>query len=255
MSTRRALLQACGFLLAFCGLYVVAVLTPWGQALDAATLADFAWVPAEIRAVLADSRDVLPYGGVLVLAAVAAVTVMDGRARSACAVIEMVVLVLLVVVLLRETLWRPDFGAHAYRFNTYPSLNAAVLLSVCAGVVALLPAVRRPPGMLVATSVIATFGAIGSVATLAHRASDILGAALIVAAAFCLLHESGRSAPMSSAATAASAVAAMLVGAIALVLPAQRNAILLSAVIGLLAVGALRRAAAAADLSSAAPQL
>lgn len=205
---------------------MVAVRTVWGQSVDANSLGlwDEPFFPP-IRE------------GIPVLAAVAAVgttilaLVRRRWADTAFAVGAAVVAVLVSEPLRDVVFTRPYLGNFAYLANSYPSRHVVVTLALAAVVTRLWPSSRgRLAGewMSVAATVLV---AVASVATSAHRASDVVGGVLLVG--ICApLYARGRVPPLRRAVFRHPAMSSIACAVLALsaVLAIQQGSDLLSGV-------------------------
>lgn len=165
----------------FIALYATAMLTPAGQALDAASLGTFPAFRGEGWLAVYGARDLLLLA-LLCAAAVAGVECIIRRrwvaAIAGCALIGATAVAGL---LLKSGLPRPDLGDQAYLYQTFPSGHAAVSLAAVVATIWFGPRWLRPIVVLVMGSV-AVFIAMASLLSFAHRASDIVGGALMVGA-------------------------------------------------------------------------
>lgn len=189
----RLLTTGVASAVAFVALYLLAVCTPQGQALDASSLGALGVLRGEGWLEFYQGRDVVLYG-LLAVAAVAAVTTATAHhpLPVICASI-LVGLVGLVAVAAKELLPRPFFGDFAYVDNTYPSGHAALALA------AAIATIWCGPSWLSRTAVVvlgalACFVVIASLLSFAHRAADTIGGVLLAAAMSCLLVTSLRDA-------------------------------------------------------------
>ncbi len=178
---RSAPARSIGAALVFAVVVVFAVLTPLGQHLDEGTLGALAWAPA--GELLGDLRTT---GLVLAMAAFALVAIarLIGGPRRAATLLPAaaVIAVYVVCVLLRDAvIVRPGWGLSTYDANTLPSAHAAVATMCAAGVARLVPDNRLGKISVVAAACCAFVASVGSVASHAHRMSDVLAGLLLTA--------------------------------------------------------------------------
>lgn len=258
--TWRASLARCAVLLvALAALYVFAVLTPTGQRWDAASLGWFDGWPAWVVTPLVWARDVAPLmllAGMLVCMVIA---VVRGRLVGPTVALAGVLTAALSNFLLRDVLLvRPDYGAHAYDVNTFPSGHAAVAVMAAVGIAILLPAAAPRRAITAVAGGLAALVAIGSLAAFAHRASDVVGGVLLAGALASWaalaaprtagpLRRTGRTAPAVTAlVVTALVVAALAVVAVAVHIadgPHLLDAIVFNAVVAVLVAVAIAPAA------------
>ncbi len=182
--TWRASLARCAVLLvALAALYVFAVLTPIGQRWDAASLGWFGDWPTWALVPLVWARNLAPpmlLAGMLVCMVV---SVARGCLAAPAIALTGVITAALWNLLLRDVLlYRPDYGAHAYTINTFPSGHAVVAVMAVVGIAILLPAAAPRRAITALAGALATFAAIGSLVAFAHRASDVVGGVLLAGA-------------------------------------------------------------------------
>ncbi len=169
----------------------VAVWTPAGQALDSGLMgAGFAPLNSWMELSQLVRRWSLAIAAVLVLVE----AVMALRRRRWGEVVRCAALVACAVSIatwLRRVLVRPDLGDPTYPFNTWPSGHAAASAALIVSAFVLLP--RGTHGLtarrIAAASMVFVTGA--SIATMAHRPSDVIAAVLWVAALSALLLPTG----------------------------------------------------------------
>lgn len=164
-------------------LYVIAVWTPIGQSVDS-QLMGTGFYPVN-QWVSIDSLQVLRTGSLYVLTVL--VFVLSVRAlwrRRWSAVLRCVLVIGLAAsgsTWLRRTLPRPDLGDPTYPYNTWPSGHAAIATALIVAAVILAP--DWPVARLRTTAVVTVVIVGGaSIATYAHRPSDVLASILLVAA-------------------------------------------------------------------------
>ncbi|APZ35217.1 hypothetical protein BOH66_13895 [Microbacterium aurum] len=219
MTWRGSVARSAVFLTALAALCAFAVLTPIGQRWDAASLGWFGEWPIWVVAPLAWARDVAPVmllAGMLVCMVIA---VVRGRFVGPIVALAGVLMAALWNLLLRDVLLvRPDYGTHAYDFNTFPSGHAAVAVMAVVGISILLPASAPRRAITAAAGTLAALAAIGSLAAFAHRASDVVGGVLLAGAlaAWAALAATRTAGSMRCAARATPAVTALAVAALAL---------------------------------------
>ena len=187
----RALIRAAACLAATAGLCYVAVWTPLGQRLDSGLMGvGFGPLPRPIELL-----QLLRKGSVVVLAALVVVAALSAlQRRRWLLVVRCVVLVGVsfgAAGLLRRALARPNLGDATYPFNTWPSGHVATTTALIVSAFLLAPPswhTRRVRRIATVTLVIVA-GA--SIATLAHRPSDVIAAMLGVAGLAALLFPTG----------------------------------------------------------------
>ncbi|NNC11896.1 phosphatase PAP2 family protein [Planctomonas sp. JC2975] len=180
------LLRAAAFAAAFAVTYVVLVVLPIGQQADATSFADFGLANQTIGSAAGLYRLIVP----ILLALVALVYGIIALVRRRVADVARAVLLVLVSVGLCEGLKlllpRPNVGDFGYSANTFPSGHVAFAMSTALAITMVLP--RHANRAIVAVVMLATVGvAWCSVASFAHRPSDVVGAALVVGAVGCLV--------------------------------------------------------------------
>ncbi|MHA7985477.1 phosphatase PAP2 family protein [Rathayibacter sp. CAU 1779] len=175
-------LRAFTFVAGFVVTYVVLVVYPVGQQVDAASFADFGLVNGTIGSATGLYRLVVPILLALVALVYGVIALAGHRFFD---VGRAVVLVLLSVALcegLKVLLPRPEVGDFGYAQNTFPSGHVAFAMGTALAIATLVP--RNAHRIVVVTVVM--LAAVGvawcSVASFAHRPSDVVGAALIVGA-------------------------------------------------------------------------
>ncbi|WP_345752382.1 phosphatase PAP2 family protein [Microbacterium rhizophilus] len=179
---RQRAVRAGGFAVAFLAVYGFFVLTPTGQLLDAASLGAFTWARELGALPLFHAREVLPFVPIAVACAAIATAPMRGRTTDAVAGFgTLVVVFALATVLKRMVLPRPHLGDFAYPENTFPSGHTALALAAIVVLAWLVPP-RTMTAVLAAGGGLAVFIAIASVASFAHRGSDVVGGALLAGA-------------------------------------------------------------------------
>lgn len=207
--TRRLAAVGGAYAAGFVALYFAAVRTPLGQLVDASTLGVLGWMRSEAWLAFYDGRDIVLYG-VLAAAVVAALaTILDHDWKPAVYSALLVGTVAVASVALKELLPRPNLGDFAYAENTFPSGHTAITLAASVAIIWCAPRWFSP--VLVAVlGVLASFVAVGSVLSAAHRASDTLAGALLAGAVSC-----GLAAVARVAAPAASRVRrGVMIGAV-----------------------------------------
>lgn len=194
-ASRRAwampLARGLGCLVAVALIFGLAVWTPLGQMLDSGLMgAGFAPlnVPME-QAQLVRRGSLVVLGAVVAVEAVVALT--GGRVGLVVRCVAMVASAVLVTILLRRVLARPDLGDPTYPFNTWPSGHAAASAALIVSAFVLAP--RSLHGVCARrfTTVTLVLVAGSSIATLAHRTSDVITAVLWVAALSAVLLPDG----------------------------------------------------------------
>lgn len=172
------------FGLGFIALFVIAVLTPLGQLIDAGSLSLFGWLRSDAWLAVYDGRDIVMYC-VLAGAAVAALSeVLQHQWGPPAYSVLLLALVGAVSIGMKEFVVRPDLGDFAYAHNTFPSGHTAMVLS---GAVAIIWCGQRwmSPVLVLVLGGLVTFVALSSVFSMAHRASDTIGGALLAGAVSC----------------------------------------------------------------------
>lgn len=188
---RRALSRCAACLVAAGCIFFFAVWTPLGQILDSGLMGvGFAPLPRPMELL-----QLLRRGSLFILAALVLVAALMALARGRRGlVVRCVVLVAGSVVVasgLRRVLTRPEFGDPTYPFNTWPSGHVAASTSmVVASMVLMSPRLQTRVTRRVA-AVTAAVVAGSSIATLAHRPSDVVASILWVAALTAVLFPTG----------------------------------------------------------------
>jgi membrane-associated phospholipid phosphatase len=164
---------------AFIVIYLAAVLTGVGQRLDAISLATLEVLRMDPLTDLFALRSWIPIA--LIVAVGVLVVVALARRRRAAAFRAVCVVGLTYVVsqvLKDDLLGRPDLGDFSYDYNTYPSGHVAVSLAAAVAICWLLP---RASGRALAIGLggVTMCVALFSVLSFAHRASDVVGGALL----------------------------------------------------------------------------
>lgn len=170
---------------AFAIVLVVAVRTRPGQRLDELLFGVVLnTIPPDVRLALDGFARRWAIVVLAPLTAVLAVTALLRRRRRGA-----VLALLLPVVLAPVTLWmrdagvvRPALGVGGYAHNTFPSVHAAAVFSLLAGILAVWPA-RLKRWHLAVLGGTAALAGLGNVAWYAHRPADVAGSLLLVAGA------------------------------------------------------------------------
>lgn len=184
--SRNLWLLSAVYAVAFVWLYVVAVLTPFGQLIDAGSLSLFGWLRSDAWLAFYDGRDVVMWC-VVAAAVVAALTdVLEHRWKPPIYSAVLVGVVAAVAVGMKEFAPRPDLGDFAYAHNTFPSGHTAITLAAAVAIIWCYPRWMSPVLVLVLGGVVA-FVALGSLFSMAHRASDSIAGALLAGAVSCAL--------------------------------------------------------------------
>jgi membrane-associated phospholipid phosphatase len=187
MAARRSLnlwVLSGVFGLGFIALFVIAVLTPFGQLIDAGSLSLFGWLRSDAWLAFYDGRDIVMYC-VLAGAAVAALSeVLQHRWGPPAYSVLLLAIVGAVSIGMKEFVVRPDLGDFAYSHNTFPSGHTAMVL---AGAVAIIWCGSRwmSPVLVLVLGGLVAFVALSSVFSMAHRASDSIGGVLLAGAVSC----------------------------------------------------------------------
>lgn len=176
------------------------VLTPTGQAVDAAALgATLGLLPFDSRMAIFGAIRAYSWVVLAIAASVAgAIRLRRGQWRPVVDSAVSLFAVVIAVELLRESLGRPELGIASYRHNTWPSVNVAVASGLALACTRLSPLPRRP----LFSGALACFLAVvgyASVTTSAHRPSDVLAAILIAGAGFAVTRGGGPRQPGSVA--------------------------------------------------------
>lgn len=175
---RIALVRSVAAALIFVVVLVFAVHSTLGQRLDEATLGALTWSPAgELLGELRTTGLMLT----LVAFGLVVITRLIGGPRAATVLpAAAVIVVYAVCVVLRDAvIVRPDWGLSAYDANTLPSAHAAVAAICVAGVARLVPDNRLGRISVVFAAGCAFVASVGSVASHAHRMSDVLAGLLL----------------------------------------------------------------------------
>lgn len=175
------LIRALCCLAVVVAIFAVAVWTPAGQSLDSGLMgAGFAPLNAPMELSQLVRRGSLALAGVLVaVEAVWALSRRRWRIVVQCAVL--VACSVSIATWLRRMLVRPDLGDSTYPFNTWPSGHAAASASLIVSAFVLAPVGTHglPARRLAAASMVFVTGS--SIATMAHRPTDVIASVLWVA--------------------------------------------------------------------------
>lgn len=214
---RRVLAWCGGFAGGFAAMYLFAVLSPQGQALDAPTLGSFAW-SGPIGEIVGEARTPLTVALCAGAAAAIVYAVIGGRYRAAAAATAALSATYVLNTLLRDVvLRRPDYGEEfGYSTNTFPSGHTALAVAGAAVILALLPMGRVSPRVVGMIGFAAILVAVGSVASYAHRGSDVLGGALLAGTLVCGIPSASTLAPLRLTDRRWVSLAAVIVGAVVL---------------------------------------
>ncbi|GAA3751080.1 hypothetical protein GCM10022240_00380 [Microbacterium kribbense] len=169
------------FAMALVLLYLLAVRTVPGQTRDAESMSMFAWMGTGARSALGAVRYVLPTVTILLTVAVAGWALMLRRWREVgyCALLTL--LVLGVTGPLRDLVFsRPYLGEFGYTQNSYPSRHVVLVFAFALVAVRLCPAGTARRLAAWAAVALTLLVAVASVASYAHRLSDVVGAVLLV---------------------------------------------------------------------------
>ncbi|WP_350339266.1 phosphatase PAP2 family protein [Paramicrobacterium humi] len=150
-------------------------MTPYGQALDSASLGLFSWLGSGVFLAAGAFRAALPLGlGAAGLAAIG-IGLAKGRIADCLRAAGGVSLGFVLSTVLRDyTLIHPNLGQLGYQHNTYPSGHVTVAVLTGVAVVNLIRWHSAAKAVMV-LSFAATLVGVVSVAALAHRASDVIG--------------------------------------------------------------------------------
>lgn len=175
------------FAVGFVILYVTAILTPQGQQWDAVSLGAFPWLRSDGWLSLYEAREWLPF----VLLGIAAVAGIESVIHRQWIAMVTVGCLLLPTALASSTfkgglLPRPDLGDFAYNYQTFPSGHTAMSLAAVVAIIWFGPRWLNP-ALIVVLGMIVWFVAAASLLSYAHRASDIIGGALLVGAFACAI--------------------------------------------------------------------
>ncbi|GAA0335966.1 phosphatase PAP2 family protein [Micropruina glycogenica] len=183
--------RAWGCLAAVAAVFVVAVWTPVGQRIDSALMgAGFAplTVPME-------PWQLVRRGSLMVVAALVGVEAIVALARRRWGLVLRCAMLVgcatLVTTALRRVLTRPELGDPTYPFNTWPSGHAAASAALIVSAFVLAPPRWQGVRIRRLTAVTLVVVAGSSIATLAHRPSDVIAAVLWVAALSAVLFPNG----------------------------------------------------------------
>lgn len=183
-SARRRLLNSVGCAVLFVAVYVVAVRTRPGQALDVTafhvlySLAPSDTVP--LLAWFARGVVIVVLAGLVTLLAIAAVG--RGAWRAVVASVVIVGVTVVATTFLRdEVLSRPRFSEEAFPQNSMPSTHVSVACALVVAAVILWPR-RRPWWLVNAACVVVLLASLGNVVGQAHRFSDVVASVLLVGA-------------------------------------------------------------------------
>lgn len=171
------------------GLYALAVWTPQGRVADQmllALIARLAGTPGEsLTATLAGwLREALPIVLLGVVAGLTVLAVIERRWRSLLgATLAAAASVVASPVLRDIVLARPQIAdGTGYVHNTFPSTHVTVVAALCLVALWLRPAAWDRTATLRLTGAVVGLAALASVATHAHRPSDVVGSVLLVIA-------------------------------------------------------------------------
>lgn len=171
-------------LLVAASIYVWAVLTATGQAVDASSLALGASLRAEWgEPELARAADIAPWVIILPTAVALAICALRGRWGLAFTTAALPVVTYAVATLLHDYLLpRPFLGDFGYDINTLPSERLAVAIACCAVLLWLVP--KRVPLAVSVVLLASTAGIVGvlEVAAFSSRFADVVVCAPLVAA-------------------------------------------------------------------------
>lgn len=187
----RAIVRSAACLAGVVLIFALAVTTPFGQRLDSWLMGvGFNPLPRPIEALQLLRKGSLFFLGFVVAGTgVAAMLRREWKLVMRCVVL--VIGSVAVATLLRRVLIRPELGDPTYPVNTWPSGHVAASAALVVSALVLVPAslntvVVRRAGAL---TLLVVAGA--SLATLAHRPSDVIASMLWVAALSALLCPSG----------------------------------------------------------------
>lgn len=180
-SVRRRLLVSLvwslAFAVAFLALYVLAVVTPWGQAVDERSFGQPYWAHG-IFNVLRLACPVL--AGVAAAFVVVAALVRRHWLDVAACLLGAAIVIVVTGPLRDDVLVRPWFGVASSVGNSFPSRHVVVTCALALIVVRLWGWARGRNTVLVFAVALTSLDALASVASFAHRASDTMGAVLLV---------------------------------------------------------------------------
>lgn len=160
-------------------LWAAANLTARGQELDAGAFHHVSWAQEQWGGAAAVARQWLPVIAAAGVAALAAVQIARRAWRPLLDAAGIVISSAVLAVLGRALLGRPDLGGYGYPYNTFPSVNVAVVAALCVAAWSLLPSPSRWVGLVIGIPIVLTAAA-SSVVTYAHRPSDVVGSLLLV---------------------------------------------------------------------------
>lgn len=184
MPMSRAIGWSVGYLISFGLLFLVAVMTPTGQAIDIRSFGSFDWMGPPALDILGGARSASLVTLAVLSVSVVAIALRRGQLMDAATASAGVGVVLVVTTYTRDDLFaRPFFGDFGYLQNSFPSRHVAVSMSLCILVVALFPRRARCNRIIVSGLVaVAVVASIASVSTMAHRGSDVVGGLLLAGA-------------------------------------------------------------------------
>ncbi|GAA1695780.1 hypothetical protein GCM10009808_11260 [Microbacterium sediminicola] len=185
-ATRRWVILAIGCVVGFIVVYIVAVLTPWGQDWENAAIAGSGQVlPWEATDVDDDLDLIQTWSLAIAILIVGVIGLSRRQVRTAFAGMGVIVVgVLLSEALKRFVLWRPDLAAAAFDsgHNSFPSGHTTIAMTLIVAMIIVVPFRWRGLAMII---VMTWAGFIGAFTVIVHwhRLSDTLAADML---ALCL---------------------------------------------------------------------
>lgn len=181
----RSWVLAAVYAAGFVAIYYTAILTPLGQQWDAASLGAFGWLRSEGWLAVYGTRDWIPF----VLLAAGGAAGIEGLVRKRWGAVvaagSLVALTGLASYAFKAGLLpRPHLGDFAYSYQTFPSGHTAISLAAVVAIVWFGPKWLHPVLGVVLGVVVGLVG-VASLLSYAHRASDIVGGALLVGVFAC----------------------------------------------------------------------
>lgn len=179
---RTAWATAAVLVAVFAGLYLLFVCLPFGQSLDESAFGELPWLSRSARDQLDLARLWLIALAALIALALLIAAMVRRRWRSVLLAVLVAAVGIGLGAIARHLLPRPYLGDPGYVWNTFPSGHMAATMSLLAAAGLLRTGER--PGRLADAGLITLGTAAGwvQIASFAHRQSDVVGAAVLVAA-------------------------------------------------------------------------